>query len=159
MPDGDIRTEVKRNKIGVYDGSLAFSLAVMDVKVSPSARMIRHPVESGGTVFDNKLLDPITLEVEAIVDYDDTEAINAIYKMWRNRSFKFYTIQTWDGEYRKMSLVSCPHPETPDTMGSLSYHLVFQEAMLVGNASDKGKADKANESFQRSGRLGGSLGW
>ena len=133
-------------------------IRVVSISPKPRARLIRHPIESGGTTVDNKVIDPTTLDVHCYVKWADRKAVDTIFEMFRNREYKFYSVVARDGIYANLALVSCPNTQTPQKFDVFEFTLGFQEVMF-GTPRNKKKADAANAPYLRSGRIGGALGW
>lgn len=126
----------------------------MRASVNPRSRLISHPVESGGQIFDNKVLDPIMVSVQITFPNWDSatssyqESVSTLKQMWRNRKFEFYRISLWDGDYDNMCLESMNHDETPDEFNVLNYSLTFKQVIFGGKASAE-MADAANQAFKK----------
>ena len=103
--------------------------------VNKRARMIRHPVESGGYVFDNKVIEPIKVTVScesyALPGRREFEALRTkLNEMWRNRTFNFYSVTTTEDSYDNMSLVGCSHRANAEKPDALDFNLEFEEVLL-----------------------------
>lgn len=124
---------------------------IMSDRPARRARMIRHPVESGGVVFDNKIVEPMHIDVRVVVNWKDTATLDMIERMIFNRSYRFCTIQIKGSKdpYVNMELVSESHDESPERFDAYEYHLVFDEVMF-GTKSENSPKDKANASTKSS---------
>ena len=131
---------------------------VMSISPRPQAKMIGHPVESGYTTFDNKVLEPIRIDVHCYIKWAERQVIDTINEMWRNRTYQFYSVVARDGLYKRLALVSCPNTQTPRHFDTFDFTLHCQEVMFGSPVSGKPQ-NAANKSTVRSGRAGGSLGY
>lgn len=136
-----LQTITIRGKSGSIE---AFRLLVNSCNVSSRARMIKHPVESGHTVFDNKVLDPRMITIQADVYATDGSTKRALRAMWRNRTFDFYSIMTREAFYKNFSCTECSHIENSEKLDMLTYTIRFEEVMKVQTRQEASSPDDAN---------------
>ena len=135
-----------------------YELHIMSYDATVRARMISHPVESGGVVFDNKVIDPAQLSLKCKVYWSDKHIIDELLSMLRNRTYQFYSFVGHDGIYKNLSCISCPISRTPELYDVFNLNLTFQEVMFGVNRETK-QSDVSNSPSLRSGRIGGAIGW
>ena len=104
-----------------------FSLIVQSCDVSCRADLIKHPVESGSWVFDNKVRQPRVITIKALVGAKDEETKKYLRGIWRNRTYEFYEIATREATYRNFCCEECSHNESADKMDALEYTIRFCE--------------------------------
>ncbi len=113
------------------EGIGSYHLVVQSCDVTCRANLISHPVESGAKVFDNKVREPRTITIRALVSAIDQETIHALYMIWMNRSFSFYKITTRAGTYENFCCEECSHKEDAEKLNSLQYTIRFREIMMA----------------------------
>lgn len=136
-------SEIKVIKItgkGVGD----IELYIASCQVSSRARMIKHPVESGGQIFDNKVIDPRMITIQASVYADDTLTKESLRKMWRNRTYQFYEVSTREATYKNLSCTDCSHTENTEKLDMLEYTIRFEEVLMPQTRTSTASPDDAN---------------
>lgn len=119
-------------------------LYIASCQVSSRARMIKHPVESGQGIFDNKVRDPRTITIQASVYADDTDTKNALRKMWWNRTYEFYEVSTREATYLNLACTECSHTENTEKLDMLEYTIRFEEVLKAQNREESSSPDDAN---------------
>ena len=132
--------EITINGEGVGD----IKLYIASCQVASRARMIKHPIESGKTIFDNKILDPRTITIQASVYADDTVTKNSLRDMWRNRSYKFYEVSTREATYKNLACNECTHTENTEKLDMLEYTIRFEEVLKATTRESAANPDDAN---------------
>lgn len=124
---------------------------IMRVSVNNNSRMIQHPVEDGGVVFDDKVIQPRTITVSCYIKYYEYKKIlgeNQFENMLAEREYKFFGVRTKEKTYRNLSLTRSSHNEVPEKFETFVFELTFTQVML-----DKYKqpqcADKDNTSTKK----------
>lgn len=124
-------------------------LHVTSCRVSSRARMIKHPIENGKTIFDNKVLDPRVISINAVVDAKDRDVQKQLREMWRERHYEFYTITTREAQYMNFACTECTHSESAEKLDVLEYTIQFEEVMMAKSRKEEVEAaspDDANVS-------------
>jgi hypothetical protein len=117
--------------VGVFDENMAqaFPLARPGkAAVTESATLAEHPVESGGVIVDNRVIEPTEIELYLYVTrYEET------YPEIREAFLgqKLLTVQTRTGIYENMAITEMPHEEAPDMEGAIVLSLSLREIRLV----------------------------
>jgi hypothetical protein len=93
-----------------------------------SARLAEHPVESGGTIVDNRVIQPVEIEMALYVtEYKNTyERLKAAF--FGN---ELLIVHTRSGIFENMAIEAMPHEETPDSVDVLPLSLKLREIKLV----------------------------
>jgi hypothetical protein len=117
--------------VGVYDRRMnqLFPLArPAKANINESARIAEHPVESGGTISDNRVIQPVEIElILYVTDYENTyKRIKAAFL-----ANELLTVQTRTGIYQNMAIEAMPHEESPVKIGVLDMMLRLKEIKLV----------------------------
>lgn len=120
----------------------SWNIAGVDVPVRISedhentATVTSIPVESGATLSDHIILQPITLNVSAEVNNAGTgnskakSVMEAFYSMIKKRQLQ--TVATEHTIYNNMALVSISSSHAAPFKGTLQISLKFQQVSLVG---------------------------
>lgn len=119
--------------VGVYDenfSQLITTARPMRASIQPNAKVMEHPVESGGVVTDWRVILPIEITLTMFLAGEDYQSVyKTIESMFAGTTL--VTIQTKSGVYPNMLLAGMPHEETPDEYDMLAVGLRFREALLV----------------------------
>lgn len=129
-------------------------LRVMSISTNTTARMISHPVESGGVTFDNKVREPIEIEVKCAVEWANRAVLDEVDAMWMNKTYQFYSVVARDATYVDLALCRCPNTQTPQKFDVFDLTLSFKEVMF-GEGPNAESDDAANSPTQMSGGFGG----
>ena len=121
------------DSVGVFDAEFKQLFAKarpVRASVYEAARVMDHPVESGGTITDHRVIQPIEVELSMLLveaDYRDTyNQIKTLYN-----SATLLTVQTRTGSYGNMLIAELPHEESPDIQDAITLALRLREAILV----------------------------
>lgn len=132
--------------VGVFDAEFnqLFPLArPLEATVNQRAKVMKHPVESGSTITDHKVIEPNTIDFTMLLSaefYVDT--YNEIVSVYSGDSSVY--IQTNVGLFSNMLLHDIPHKETPDTFDTIKIQLKFTEIIIVQPATTKAVATQNN---------------
>lgn len=104
--------------------------------VKPTAKGMEQPVESGKTVTDHIIIQPLELELTLIIAGTDlTNTYQSIYDFWRNHTL--LTVQTKTSNYSSLYILEMPHEESPDQYDAVSMVLSFKQAFIATSTSSK----------------------
>jgi hypothetical protein len=119
--------------VGVFDsnGNELFPNArAIRALVNPPARAMKHPLETGASVTDHIVFDPIQIELGVIldpVDYQDTyQQILNLFKAPQT-----VTILTKTSSYQNMLMTAPPYDEVPEMFDTIAVAMKFEEAIFV----------------------------
>lgn len=100
----------------------------MSVQVSRTSTLAEHPLETGNTIADFKIIKPNSITLKMIIPDD---AYRAVYKeieqAWLNSMA--FIVQTWASSFANMVLTDLPHDETPGSVGCVSLTLTLKEVV------------------------------
>lgn len=102
----------------------------LKVVVKEEAKLMEHPVESGATITDHRIILPIEIEISLIlksVDYQDT--YRAIKQYYLNGTL--LVIQTKSGVYQNQLIASMPHEEDPENYNTIIIALKLKQVQIV----------------------------
>lgn len=119
--------------VGVFDDEFnqVFAKArPLKADVYEAARVMDHPVESGSTMTDHRVIDPIEIEIYLVMSGDDyRDTYNQIKDLYNRATL--LVVQTRSGSYSNMLISALPHDESPDTYDTINLSLRLREAILV----------------------------
>lgn len=98
--------------------------------VRESSKVMEHPIETGATITDFRIILPIEIELSLIIN--TTDYVSA-YEQIRNAYLKatLLTVQTRTGTYDNMLIQEMPHDEDPDMFDVVALALKLKEAQFV----------------------------
>jgi len=128
-----LSTNAAADVVGVFDSNFSqlFPMArPLRAQVKEQAKVMEHPVESGATVTDHRVILPIEIEMTVMVngaEYRD------VYGAIKERYLKTETlvVQTKTGSYPNMIIAGMPHEETVDVFDAVPMFLQFREVLFV----------------------------
>jgi hypothetical protein len=118
--------------VGVFDGySQVFALArPMQAGVKEEAKLMEHPLESGATVTDHMVVQPVSLELGfTLNDADYRATYNEIRSLFLAGTI--LTVQTKTGIYRNMLIAAMPHEEAAERFDAVTLTLTLKEITLI----------------------------
>lgn len=119
--------------VGVFDSNFAqlFPLGrPLKALIREEAKVMEHPVESGATVTDHRVILPVEIEMTLMLnDAEYRDTYNAVKE--RYLKTEVLTVQTKTGSYPNMILASIPHEEVPDVFDAIPMFLRFREVLFV----------------------------
>lgn len=143
--------EGKVQKITIKDID-TLHLVVQSCDVTCRAQLIKHPVESGSEVFDNKVREPRVITIRAFVSAKDEGTIKALDKIWNDRRFHFYEITTRAGVFKDFCCEECSHTEGNDKLDALDYTIRFCEILkAIGRPKVASGDDASTQNFGTAG--------
>lgn len=119
--------------VAVYDSQsnqLFADARPTKVDVKERAKVLEHPTESGGTVTDWRVIQPIEIDMAMTLiptTYADTyNQIKSVYM-----GVNLVTVQTNTGTYPNMMISDIPHIEDAAHFDTIVMQLKFKEARIV----------------------------
>lgn len=120
--------------------------------VKEEAKLMEHPVETGATIVDHRIILPVEIELALILtsnDYQNT--YNQIRDYYYNGTL--LTIQTKSGIYTDQLIQSMPHEEDPSQYDVLTLILNTKQVIFVTaqygttpkNAANKNTVDRGTQ--------------
>lgn len=98
--------------------------------VKETARVMDYPVETGATLSDHKIINPIEIEIIFVINQDFySSAYQQIRTAWINSTL--LSVQTRTGTYLNMIVSDMPHEEEPDMYNAITQQVRFREIIFV----------------------------
>jgi hypothetical protein len=123
--------------VGVYDQlfNQVFRRArILKATVREEARVMEHPLETGATVTDHRVILPIEIELSMIVQAERYwEVYNEIKQSYLSSTL--FIVQTKASVYINQLISSMPHEENPDQFDTISIALNFKEVLFFTTTS------------------------
>lgn len=126
-------TTNKIEVVGIYDSNFQPLLAdavVMKATVNEDSKIFTHPLETGTSVADHKIILPVEINMDMVLprgQYRDLyEQLRQIF-----HGNNVFAIQTRTAVYSSMALASMPHEESPEMFDAVPMQLMFTEADFV----------------------------
>lgn len=117
--------------VGVFDDD--FNQLFPDARpllctVREDAQLMDHPVESGATITDHRIMLPVEINLSLMLSdpANDYEAVKSLY-----REASLVTVQTRTSTYPNMLIAALPHEESSDVFDKTPLSLVLREVQLV----------------------------
>ncbi len=119
--------------VGVFDDSFnqLFDLArPIKANVTPSSRIMDHPVETGTTISDHQIFLPTEMELSLICT---TEEYKSVYQQIKSAYLVGSTliVQTKADTYLNMLIQAIPHDETPELFDVIQVAVKLREGKFV----------------------------
>ena len=117
-------------KLSDINGFNAFGISYMGVKVSPTSDLCEHPVESGGVITDNAIINPLRATVEIVMP---TAYYTRIYEQMQKlyKEKRKIILQTKFGFYQNMVLVAIPYAMNHKDIDRVPITLELQQVLEV----------------------------
>lgn len=117
--------------VGLFDEGfkqLAAGARPLKAEVREEARLMDHPLESGATITDHRVIQPIEINLVMLLlnPADDYAQLKAIYL-----AGDLVTVQTRTGSYPNMLIAALPHEETIEAYDRAPLTLGLRQVVLV----------------------------
>lgn len=117
--------------VAIFNESLQQILATARparASVTEDAKLPEHPLETGATVNDHKIYNPV--EVEVVFFLNANEVKNTYQQLQQlYRSNQLVTVQTRTGSYSNMTIARMPHEETPEMADAVMVQVLWREVV------------------------------
>ena len=102
----------------------------LKVSINRSSKAMEHPLETGATVTDHRIILPVLAELSMILASEDYKAVyQQIGDLFRRG--ELLTVQTRVGSFSSMLIEKMPHEETPELFDGVAVALSLKEALFV----------------------------
>lgn len=138
--------------MGVYDSN--FNQLFVDArpiacKVNPTAKMMEHPLESGATIVDHRIINPVEIELNVILTPANyLDAYNEIKAVFTGTNS--VTVQTIADVYPNMFIEAMPYDHSAEVIDTITMIIKLKEAQIVQSKTQtvqvKNPADSATVS-------------
>ncbi len=98
--------------------------------VNEHAKVMEHPVETGATITDHRIIEPIELEFSMVLQGDD---YRSVYQQIRQLylAATLLIVQSRTASYSNMLISEMPHEETPEYFDTVTVILKMKEVFFV----------------------------
>lgn len=140
------------------DFNQVFPLArALKAVVKEEAKVMEHPLETGATITDHRIILPVEIELSFILppgSYQDT--YRQIRQFYLNSTLLI--VQTKSGVYYDQLISSMPHEENPDQYDALTLALTLKQAQFAVTKIDYSpKNVKQNSEVNRGAQQGQNI--
>ena len=95
-----------------------------------ASKAMEHPLETGATITDHRIVLPVNIELSMILASDDYRAVYQQVRDLFNRG-DLLTVQTRVDSFPSMLIEKMPHDETPEMFDGVALALSLKEAHFV----------------------------
>lgn len=113
------------------DFSQVFEKArAIKISINRSSKAMEHPLETGATITDHRIIMPNTAEMSLILASDDYKSV---YQQIRDLFIngELLTVQTRVDSFTNMLIEKMPHEETGEMFDAVAVGLSLKEALFV----------------------------
>lgn len=102
----------------------------LKVAIGRASKAMEHPLETGATITDHRIILPITAELSVILSSTDYKAVyQQIGDLFRRG--ELLTVQTRVESFPSMLIEKMPHEETGDMFDGVAVAISLKEAKFV----------------------------
>jgi len=131
--------------VGIFSGTsqVFINARPLRAEIRETSKVMVHPVETGVTVADNHIINPIEINISFMIQSQDYSAIYTQIKQSFLAATSF-TIQTRTANYANMIIENMPHSETPEVYNAIVMAINFKEVLIIPPVSVSTTAAPAN---------------
>lgn len=113
--------------------------------VMRASKAMEHPLETGATITDHRIVLPVSIELSMILSSRD---YRAVYQQMRNLFIKgeLLTVQTRVDSFSSLIIEKMPHDETPEMFDGVALALSLKEAQFVQPQFSTVRVEKPKDS-------------
>jgi hypothetical protein len=145
------------DEVAIFDSSYnqAFSAArIVKVTVSPTSKLMSHPIEDGSMRTDFRVIMPTEIEISMICPSGGVSgpSFADIYQEI-NQSYlagDIFTVATKADTYANMMIESLPHAEDPDMFDAITVAIKMKEVIIVTTQYQALPADQTKNTNDQS---------
>jgi hypothetical protein len=102
----------------------------LKLSIGRTSKAMEHPLETGATITDHRIIEPITGELSMILSSVD---YRAVYQQVADlfRTGDLLTLQTRVDSFPSMLIEKMPHEESPDVLDGVALALSLKQALFV----------------------------
>lgn len=121
----DVIAVLNSNLVQVFERARAIKLSI-----GRGSKAMEHPLETGATITDHRIILPTTAELSLILASEDYPAV---YQQIRDLFIKgeLLTVQTRVDSFASMLIEKMPHEESSDIFDGVAVALSLKEAVFV----------------------------
>lgn len=122
--------------------------------IKEDAKVFDHPLETGATITDHRIILPIEIEISLILQSKDyRDVYQQIKQLFLNATL--LVVQTRAGVYENQLISSMPHEEDPEYYDTITLALKLKEAQFVepqfASLPPRAVRNKSNASTEKRG--------
>lgn len=152
---GNILSSFATDYVAIFDqdyNQLFVHARAIKATVKEEAKVMEHPVETGATIVDHRIILPTEIELALILLSDDyVNTYNQIKDIFLNSTLLI--VQTKSGIYQNQLIESMPHQEDPAQYDVLTLALTTKQVQFVTaqygttpkNASNKNTSSRGTQ--------------
>ena len=145
--------------VAIYDENMeqVFSGArIIKAILKPTSQLMVHPVETGNTIVDDKIILPVEIDLSVIFDSDTvSEEYQNVKQAFRDS--KLFSLQTRVDTFTNLVIADIPHQEDADMYATVSMNLKLKEVQFVQAQFDtlppKKVEDKKDSTTAKRGQI------
>lgn len=115
-------------ELGTAGIPIVSETSILDLRVSTSSRLTKHPVETGAQIADHKVFEPARIEMRMAFPsllYDSV--FKQLQKLYRESAW--LAVLAKNRVYHNMVITDIPHEETPKRANRLVFNIAFEEVL------------------------------
>lgn len=117
-------------------GQLFTAARPVDARVRETSKVMQHPVESGATISDFHIINPVEIEMVLIVDSQDYDSTYAQMRQAFTNATPL-SVKTRTGVYSDMIIAAMPHEEKADMYDVITIGLHLQQVLQFIPGTDQ----------------------
>ena len=147
----------RKKNIALYDehgGEILADSTIISCTVNDTSRLMEHPIESGATVADYKVFNPVTASIiVALPEYGFEGQFAEIYSVYKNS--EYVILQTKTNVYKNLQVLSIPHEANIKNVSRPTITIQLKEALTVEAqfTQEKQLKNKANTKTKDEGHV------
>ena len=139
--------------IAVFNGFTQVFVNARPMKddVTPRAKLMDHPLETGQIISDYKITLPVEVTIQLLIPalyYRDT--YQEIWNLWQTSTT--LTVQTRVSSFGNMIISEQPHTETPEKFDAIVMELKFRQVLTPAQQPAFTPADPTQDDTQNNGQ-------
>lgn len=139
-PAQDVVAVLDADYVQVFEKARAVKATVMR-----GSRAMEHPLETGATITDHRVILPVVVELSMILSSEDYPAVyRQVCELFL--AGRLLTVQTRVDSFPSMLIEKMPHDETPEMLDGVALVLTLKEALFVQPQYSTVKVEKPKNS-------------
>lgn len=139
--------------VAVYDDTYNLVLEdarYMNATIRETSRPLEHPIETGVVIADQKIIDPIEVELSIIAERENFRNVyNELKSLYK--SSDLLILQTKTTSYKRLYITEMPHDERSDMFDAISISVRLRESITTQKATFFFPQDAENSSVVEKG--------
>ncbi len=143
--------------VAVYDSNYTqlFPRArILKATVKEDSKVMEHPLETGATIIDHRIILPIEIDLSFILSSQDyREVYQEIKQIFLEA--ELLIVQTRSAVYTNQLIASIPHEEDPEMFNSITIAMSLKQALFVTSEASIVPKDSTKSSTTTRGTIQG----